>query len=202
MGPVLSRRCSVAALGGGPRAGSLALVRRLPATGVTAVDISPRMLHRLTKQSIAHGIATRTTTVEADLRRSLPGTATDRDPADGEMSVGAPGGIPQVSIDAGGQFAVDGQYGAYGSYDDIDLSADAATGTSEVSIDSAEAGVSGYGGAAGGAEFGVDLSVNPVDGLPEVGVDTGFEFDADNGFDIGGGYDHVEITQDAGGSVM
>ena len=119
-----------------------------------------------------------------------------------EVSIGAPGGIPQVSIDAGGQFAADGQYGAYGSYDDIDLSTDAATGTSEVSIDSAEAGASGYSGAAGGAEFGVDLSVNPVDGLPEVGVDTGFEFDADNGFDIGGGYDHVEITQDDGGSVM
>ncbi|BCN52097.1 hypothetical protein RE9425_04870 [Prescottella equi] len=106
-----------------------------------------------------------------------------------EVSIGAPGGIPQVSIDVGGQFAADGQYGAYGSYDDIALSVDAATGTSEVSIDSAEAG---YGGAAGGAEFGVDLSVNPLDGLPEVGIDTGFEFDADNGFDIGGGYEHIE----------
>ncbi|GBF17704.1 hypothetical protein Br6_05111 [Rhodococcus sp. Br-6] len=119
-----------------------------------------------------------------------------------EVSIGAPGGIPEVSIDAGGQFAVDGQYRAYGSYEDIDLSADAATGTSEVSIDSAEAGVSGYGGAAGGAEFGVDLSVNPVDGLPEIGLDTGFEFAADNGFDVGGSYDQVEITQDDGGSVM
>ncbi len=108
----------------------------------------------------------------------------------------------EVSIDAGGQFATDGQYGAYGSYDDVDLSTDAATGSSEVSIDSAEAGVSGYGGAAGGAEFGVDLSVNPLDGVPEIGVDTGFELDADNGFDIGGGYEHVEITQDDGGSVM
>lgn len=119
-----------------------------------------------------------------------------------EVSVGAPGGIPEVSIDAGGQFAVDGQYGAYGSYDDVDLSVDAAPGSSEVSIDSAEAGVSGYGGAAGGAEFGVDLSVDPLDGVPEIGVDTEFEFDADNGFDVGGGYEHVEITQDDGGSVM
>lgn len=119
-----------------------------------------------------------------------------------EVSIGAPGGIPEVSIDAGGQFAVDGQYGAYGSYDDVDLSVDAATGSSEVSIDSVEAVVSGYGGAAGGAEFGVDLSVNPLDGVPEIGVDTGFELDADNGFDVGGGYEHVEITQDDGGSVM
>ncbi|WP_064076971.1 hypothetical protein [Prescottella equi] len=119
-----------------------------------------------------------------------------------EVSIGAPGGLPEVSIDAGGQFAVDGQYGAYGSYDDVDLSVDAQTGTSEVSIDSAEAGVSGYGGADGGAEFGVDLSVNPLDGVPEIGVDTGFEFDADNGFDVGGGCDHVEIIQDDSGSVM
>lgn len=116
-----------------------------------------------------------------------------------EVSVGAPAGIPQVSVDAGGQFAADGQYGAYGSYDDVDLSVDAATGTSEVLIDSAEAGVSGYGG---GAEIGaelVDLGVNPLDGgIPELGVDTGFESAADNGFDIGGGYEHVEITQDDG----
>ncbi|MDV8071412.1 hypothetical protein R4P64_33410 [Rhodococcus sp. IEGM 1366] len=44
-----------------------------------------------------------------------------------EVSIGAPGGIPQVSIDAGGQYAVDGEYGAYGSYDDVDLSVDAST---------------------------------------------------------------------------
>jgi len=82
---------------------------------------------------------------------------------------------------------------------DVDLSTDAATGTSEVSIDSAEAGLSEY----GGAEFCVDLGVSPLDGgIPEIGVDTAFEFAADNGFDIVGGYDHVEITQDDGGSVM
>lgn len=118
-----------------------------------------------------------------------------------EVSIGAPGGIPEVDIDAGGQFAVDGQYGAYGSYDDVDLSVDADTGESEVSIDSAEAGLSGYGGAAGGVEFGVDLGVSPLDAVPEIGVDTGFELAADNGFDIGGGYEHVEITQDDGAAM-
>lgn len=35
-------------------------------------------------------------------------------------------------------------------------------------------------------------------GVPEIGI----EFAADNGFDVGGGYDHVEITQDDSGSVM
>jgi hypothetical protein len=115
------------------------------------------------------------------------------------VSIDAPGGIPEVSLDAGGQFAVDGQYGAYGSYDNVDLSADADTSEGEVSIDSAEADVSGYGGASGGVEFGVDLGVSPLDGgVPEIGVDSGFEFAADNGFDIDGGYEHVEITQDDG----
>lgn len=119
-----------------------------------------------------------------------------------EVSLGAPGGIPQVAIDAGGQFAADGQYGVYGRYDDVDLSTDAASGTSEVSIDSAEVGVSGYGGVQGGAEFGVDLGVSPLDGgIPEIGVDTGFEFAADHGFDIGGSYEHVEITQDDGAAM-
>ncbi|WP_458683061.1 hypothetical protein [Prescottella equi] len=119
-----------------------------------------------------------------------------------EVSIGAPGGNPEVSIDAGGQFAVDGQYGVYGSYDEVDLSIDAATGSSEVSIDSAEAGASGYGGVAGGAEFGVDLGVSPLDGgIPAIGVDTGFEFAEDNGFGIRGGYDHLEITQHDGAAM-
>lgn len=48
-----------------------------------------------------------------------------------EVSIGAPGAIPEAGIDA-------------------------ATGASEVSIDSAEAGLSGYGGAAGSTEFDVD----------------------------------------------
>lgn len=120
-----------------------------------------------------------------------------------DVSFSAPAGIPQVSIDAGGQFATEGQYGAYGSYDDVELSTDAETGTSDVSIESADGAVSGYGGVQTGAEVGVDFSVNPLDGgVPEVGVDTGFEFAADNGFDIGGGYEQVEIHQEDGGAAM
>lgn len=54
-------------LGSGPGTGSLALARRFPAARVTAVDISPRMLHRLREQAAAHGVADRISTVEADL---------------------------------------------------------------------------------------------------------------------------------------
>ncbi|MGO4205167.1 hypothetical protein AB4Z09_26210 [Rhodococcus sp. TAF43] len=116
-----------------------------------------------------------------------------------DISVGAPEGIPQVSVDVGGQFATEGQFDSYVSYDDVDLSTDAATGTSDVSIESVDGAVSGYGGVQAGGEFGVDFSVNPLDGVPEVGFNVGAEFAADNGFDIGGGYDHVEIHQEDGG---
>ncbi|MBP0459072.1 class I SAM-dependent methyltransferase [Streptomyces bomunensis] len=54
-------------LGSGPGTGSLALARRFPAAEVTAVDVSPQMLHRLRKQAAAHGVADRISTVEANL---------------------------------------------------------------------------------------------------------------------------------------
>ena len=54
-------------LGSGPGTGSLALARRFPAAEVTAVDVSPQMLHRLHQQAAAHGVADRIRTVEANL---------------------------------------------------------------------------------------------------------------------------------------
>ncbi|MFE9686592.1 class I SAM-dependent methyltransferase [Streptomyces sp. NPDC006285] len=54
-------------LGSGPGTGSLALARQFPAAHVTAVDISPQMLHRLHKQAAAHGVADRISTLEANL---------------------------------------------------------------------------------------------------------------------------------------
>ncbi|WP_030605673.1 class I SAM-dependent methyltransferase, partial [Streptomyces rimosus] len=54
-------------LGSGPGTGSLALIRQFPAARVTAVDISPHMLHRLQKQAAARGVADRISTLEANL---------------------------------------------------------------------------------------------------------------------------------------
>ncbi|MFH8597514.1 class I SAM-dependent methyltransferase [Streptomyces rimosus] len=54
-------------LGSGPGTGSLALIRQFPAAQVTAVDISPHMLHRLHKQAAARGVADRISTLEANL---------------------------------------------------------------------------------------------------------------------------------------
>ncbi|MER8188620.1 class I SAM-dependent methyltransferase [Kitasatospora sp. NPDC094015] len=57
-------------LGSGPGTGSLHLARRFPAAHVTAVDISAQMLHRLRRQALAHGVADRISTVEADIDES------------------------------------------------------------------------------------------------------------------------------------
>ncbi|CAL9439853.1 class I SAM-dependent methyltransferase [Streptomyces sp. enrichment culture] len=54
-------------LGSGPGTGSLALADRFPAARVTAVDLSPHMLHRLREQAAAHGAADRIGTLEADI---------------------------------------------------------------------------------------------------------------------------------------
>ncbi|EYT81278.1 methyltransferase type 12, partial [Streptomyces sp. Tu 6176] len=60
-------------LGSGPGTGSLALARRFPTAHVTAVDISPRMLHRLRERAAAQGAADRVSTVEADIDESWTG---------------------------------------------------------------------------------------------------------------------------------
>ncbi|ARE73374.1 SAM-dependent methyltransferase [Streptomyces sp. Sge12] len=57
-------------LGSGPGTGSFALARRFPAAHVTAVDISGQMLHRVSEQAAAHGVADRISTVEANIDES------------------------------------------------------------------------------------------------------------------------------------
>ncbi|MFJ5987157.1 class I SAM-dependent methyltransferase [Lentzea sp. NPDC092896] len=57
-------------LGSGPGTGSLALARQFGSAAVTAVDISPQMLHRLRKQAAAHWVAERISTLEANLDES------------------------------------------------------------------------------------------------------------------------------------
>ncbi|MBT1184018.1 class I SAM-dependent methyltransferase [Streptomyces sp. CJ_13] len=54
-------------LGSGPGTGSLALAHRFGSAQVTAVDISPQMLHRLHKQAAAHSVTRRISTLEANL---------------------------------------------------------------------------------------------------------------------------------------
>lgn len=54
-------------LGSGPGTGSLALALRFRSAAVTAVDVSPQMLHRLHRQASAHGVADRISTLEANL---------------------------------------------------------------------------------------------------------------------------------------
>ncbi|MFG2622487.1 class I SAM-dependent methyltransferase [Streptomyces sp. NPDC048507] len=54
-------------LGSGPGTGSLALARQFPAAQVTAVDISPPLLHRLREQAAARGVADRVSTVQANV---------------------------------------------------------------------------------------------------------------------------------------
>ncbi|MET8457939.1 methyltransferase domain-containing protein [Streptomyces parvulus] len=56
-------------LGSGPGTGSLALAHRFPTAAVTAVDVSPQMLHRVRERAVAHGVADRVGTLEADLDR-------------------------------------------------------------------------------------------------------------------------------------
>ncbi|MFE5676765.1 class I SAM-dependent methyltransferase [Streptomyces erythrochromogenes] len=64
-------------LGSGPGTGSFALARRFPAAHLTAVDISAQMLHRLSTQASAHGIADRISTVEANVDESWAALSED-----------------------------------------------------------------------------------------------------------------------------
>ncbi|MGW5625317.1 class I SAM-dependent methyltransferase [Streptomyces olivaceus] len=58
---------SILDLGSGPGTGSFALARQFPSAHVTAVDLSPQMLHRLHKQAAVHDVAARISTVEANI---------------------------------------------------------------------------------------------------------------------------------------
>ncbi|MFE2637502.1 class I SAM-dependent methyltransferase [Streptomyces scopuliridis] len=59
-------------LGSGTGAGTLALVRRFEEAEVTALDISPHLLHRLGDKARGLGVADRVRTVQADLDAEWP----------------------------------------------------------------------------------------------------------------------------------
>lgn len=62
----------IADLGSGTGTGAIALAQRFTQARVTAVDISPQMLHRLSKQASALGLGDRVHTVEANLDEDWP----------------------------------------------------------------------------------------------------------------------------------
>ncbi|MFC7642075.1 class I SAM-dependent methyltransferase [Streptosporangium lutulentum] len=62
-------------LGSGTGTGAIALARRFVRADVTAVDLSPRMLHRLSKKASLLGLADRVLGVRADLTEGWPALA-------------------------------------------------------------------------------------------------------------------------------
>ncbi|MCZ4587716.1 hypothetical protein O4328_29180 [Rhodococcus opacus] len=108
-----------------------------------------------------------------------------------EASVSTPAGIPQVSAGVGGQFAAEGEFDTYGSYEDVDVSTDADAGTTDVSTEVIDGGASGEAGIEVGGEFGVDFQ--PVNGgIPEIGIEAGGEFGTYGGYDVHGGYEAID----------
>ncbi|MFJ8393267.1 class I SAM-dependent methyltransferase [Streptomyces sp. NPDC094144] len=59
-------------LGSGTGTGAIALARRFPRAGVSAVDVSPQMLHRLSAKASGLGLADRVRGVQADLDQGWP----------------------------------------------------------------------------------------------------------------------------------
>jgi SAM-dependent methyltransferase len=63
-------------LGSGTGAGAIALARRFAQADVTAVDLSPQMLHRLSKKASVLGLTDRVLGVQADLTEDWPALGT------------------------------------------------------------------------------------------------------------------------------
>ncbi|MHC3814277.1 class I SAM-dependent methyltransferase [Streptomyces sp. DT9] len=59
-------------LGSGTGTGAIALARRFPGAEVSAVDVSPQMLHRLSAKASGLGLADRVRGVQADLDQGRP----------------------------------------------------------------------------------------------------------------------------------
>ncbi|MFE3542800.1 class I SAM-dependent methyltransferase [Nocardia sp. NPDC059177] len=59
-------------VGSGPGTGTLALAEHFPSASLTAVDLSPQMLHRLQKKATARGVSGRVRTLEANLDEPWP----------------------------------------------------------------------------------------------------------------------------------
>ncbi|WP_250305588.1 class I SAM-dependent methyltransferase [Streptomyces sp. A 4/2] len=63
-------------LGSGTGTGAIALARRFTQADVTGVDLSPHMLHRLSKKASALGLADRVRGLQADLNEDWPESGT------------------------------------------------------------------------------------------------------------------------------
>ncbi len=63
-------------LGSGTGTGAIALAQRFPRAGVSAVDVSPQMLHRLSAKASGLGLADRVRGVQADLDKGWPALGT------------------------------------------------------------------------------------------------------------------------------
>ncbi|WNI27902.1 class I SAM-dependent methyltransferase [Streptomyces sp. ITFR-6] len=63
-------------LGSGTGTGAIALARRFPQAGVSAVDVSPQMLQRLSVKASGRGLADRVRGVQADLDQEWPALGT------------------------------------------------------------------------------------------------------------------------------
>lgn len=63
-------------LGSGTGTGAIALARRFPRAGVSAVDVSPQMLQRLSVKASGLGLADRVRGVQADLDQDWPALGT------------------------------------------------------------------------------------------------------------------------------
>jgi len=59
-------------LGSGTGTGTLALARQFPTASVTAMDVSPQLLHRLDERATIHGVADRVRTLPTDLDQTWP----------------------------------------------------------------------------------------------------------------------------------
>jgi SAM-dependent methyltransferase len=59
-------------LGSGTGTGTLSLARRFAQAGVTALDLSPQMLHRLSKKASALGLSDRIRGIQTDLNEGWP----------------------------------------------------------------------------------------------------------------------------------
>jgi hypothetical protein len=114
-----------------------------------------------------------------------------------EVEFGAPGGVPQLSVEGGGQVAAEGGFQAGGSYDSVDLSSEG--GTTEVTIDSVDAGIAGGGSVVAGAEFDFDVYGNPDGGLPAFDAGVGVDYAAESELHTDAGYSHTEISAETGG---
>ncbi|MCX5046664.1 hypothetical protein OG921_26165 [Aldersonia sp. NBC_00410] len=121
-----------------------------------------------------------------------------------EVSISAPGGVPELSVEGDGHFLSQGQFEAEAGYQDVEAQTDNPTadepgtpqdGSMTLSVEQDQGGVSGYGGVYGSGDFNLDIS--PVDGgIPEVGVGGHGTLGDFGGIDAGFAHQDVQIDHD------